>query len=227
MLRVGLTGGLGSGKSTVASRLAELGAYVLSADEIGRELMQPGQPVYDRIVERFGAGVVQSDGSLNRPALGRLAFAGGRLEELTAIVHPATIVRQAELGDSIAAQDPGAVMVVESALIFETKYGGEDGWHRRFDRIVLVTAPEASRIARFVARASGGAALSEVQRHELEVEARRRMAQQLSDGWKAAHSDYILTNGGSQEELYAQVDALWPTLQAQARGDVAGTHRVS
>ena len=124
MLRVGLTGGLGSGKSTAARMFAELGAHVLSADEIGRGLMQPGQTVYAQIVERFGPGVVAADKTLDRAALARIAFAEGRIEELNAIVHPATIASQAAAIDRIAARDPGAVVIVESALIFETKHGG-------------------------------------------------------------------------------------------------------
>lgn len=217
MLRVGLTGGLGSGKSTAAQRFAELGAHVLSSDEIGRELMQPGQPVYKRIVERFGPSVISPDGSLNRPALAQMAFSEGRLDELTAIVHPPTIERQAELASSIASRDPHAVVVVESALIFETKHDGADGWRRRFDRIVLVTAPEETRIARFVSRMAGGSPINQEQRRALEAEARRRMSNQLDDAWKAAQSDYVLTNEGAVGDLYAQVDALWPELQRQAR----------
>ncbi len=217
MLRVGLTGGLGSGKSTVAARFAALGAYVLSADEIGRGLMQPGQTVYAQIVERFGPGVVAADGMLDRAALARIAFAEGRIEELNAIVHPATIASQAAAIDLIAARDPGAVVIVESALIFETKYGGEDGWHRRFDKLILVRAPEEVKIARFVARASSGRTLNEKARGALEAEARRRLAQQLEDDWKAERSDYVLRNDGSVAELLAQVDALWPVLRDAAK----------
>ena len=152
-LRVGLTGGLGSGKSTVAGMLAKKGAHVLSADEIGRSLMQPGTAVFDAIVQSFGPSVVQHDGVLNRPELARLAFAGGRVEELNAIVHPATIARQGELVDAIFARDADAVVVIESALIFETRHG--DGWRDRFDRLVLVTAPESLKIERFVLRSGG------------------------------------------------------------------------
>ena len=216
MLRVGLTGGLGSGKSTAAQRFAELGAHVLSSDEIGRELMQPGQPVYSRIVERFGPAVVHPDGSLNRAALAHMAFSEGRLDELTAIVHPATIERQAQLAASIASRDPNAVIIVESALIFETKYDGADGWRRRFDKIILVTAPEETRIARFVSRMAGGSPINQERKRALEAEARRRMSNQLDDVWKAAHSDFVLTNDKALSDLYTQVDALWPQLQQQA-----------
>jgi len=221
MLRVGLTGGLGSGKSTAARMFAAHGAYVFSADEIGRELMQPGEPVYTAIVKRFGPSVVRADGLLDRAALARIAFgasgSAGRIEELNAIVHPATIARQAELIDKVAAQDADAVAMVESALIFETKYGGEGGWHRRFDRIIFVRAEEELQVARFVARTSGGKALPAEARAALEAEARRRLANQIEGERNAGRCDYVLTNDGSMENLQAQVDALWPVLKDAAK----------
>src|SRR6267154_6797961 len=122
MLRVGLTGGLGSGKSTAARFFAALGAHVLQSDAIGRELMEPGQAVYAAIVDHFGDGVVQPDGRLDRAALAKIAFDDGRVEELNAIVHPAVIVRQAALIEAIFQQDRHAFVIIESALIFETKY---------------------------------------------------------------------------------------------------------
>lgn len=217
MLRVGLTGGLGSGKSTAARRFAELGAHVLYADEIGRALMQPGEAVFEQIVARFGKRVIGDGGQLDRSALGRIAFGEGRIEELNAIVHPATIARQAELTAEIATTDPNAVVMVESALVFETKHGGAEGWHKRFDRIILVRASEQTKVARFVARVSGGRVLDEAERQELEADARRRMAEQLDDDWKAQHSDYVLTNDGPVDRLIAQVDALWPELRKAAQ----------
>jgi dephospho-CoA kinase len=168
MLRVGLTGGLGSGKTTAAGMFAAKGAYVFYADEIGRELMRPGERVYAAIVERFGQGVVKADGQLDRAALGRVAFGvsrnAERIGELEAIVHPAVIARQAELIEGVAARDADAVAMVESALIFETKYGGEGGWQRRFDTIIFVRASEDEKIARFVARGSGGKTLDDEER---------------------------------------------------------------
>jgi dephospho-CoA kinase len=221
MLRVGLTGGLGSGKSTAAQRFAALGAQVFSADAIGRELMQPGEAVYAQIVAHFGAAVVWPDGSLDRSALARIAFTDGRLEELNAIVHPAVIARQVELIDEIAARDANAVAIVESALIFETKYGetkygGEGDCRRRFDRLIFVKASEELKIARFVARAAGSKTLSDEARRALEAEAQRRIARQIDDESKAAKCDYVLTNDGSIEQLQAQVDALWPVLKDAA-----------
>jgi dephospho-CoA kinase len=231
MLRVGLTGGLGSGKSTAAKLFAALGAHVLNADAIGRELMQPGQAVHTAIVARFGKGVLLDDGSLDRRALARIAFVDGRVEELNAIVHPAVIARQAKLTAEIFARDARAVVMVESALIFETRYAetnsrasGTRGavdrttgsrWHRRFDRILLVTASEEVKIARFVARSAEGV-ITPARRTELEAEAQRRLAQQIPDEQKSSLCDYVLSNGGSLTELEWQVDQLWPILQAAA-----------
>jgi dephospho-CoA kinase len=234
MLRVGLTGGLGSGKSTAARLFASLGAHVLQSDAIGRELMEPGQAVYTAIADHFGKGVVQQDGRLDRFALAKIAFDDGRVEELNAIVHPAVIARQAILSEAIFQQDRRAVVMVESALIFETKYGetkyGETKhnarnrgnlqatestrWHNRFDRVILVTAPEEMKIARFVARSTGGEIITAERRAKLEAEARLRLAQQIPDEQKSALCDYVLTNGGSLIELEWQVDQLWPILKA-------------
>lgn len=217
MLRVGLTGGLGSGKSTVAKMFAAHGAYVFYADEIGRALMQPGQAVYAAIVAHFGPSVVSSDGSLDRGELARIAFGDGRIEELNAIVHPATIARQAELIEQVATHDLDAVAIVESALIFETKYGGEGGWRRRFDRIIFVRASQELQITRFVARSSAGKTLDESERSTLAAEARRRIAKQAEGERNAAQCDYVLMNDGSLEDLQKQVDALWPKLRDAAK----------
>jgi dephospho-CoA kinase len=217
MLRVALTGGLGAGKSTAGRMFRALGAHVLSSDEMGRQLMQPGQPVYAAIVQNFGSGVELPGGGLDRAALARLAFTDGRAEELNAIVHPAVISQQAEIIGRIAHEDPAAVVMVESALVFETLHGGMGGWSQRFDKVVLVTAPDDVKIARFVHRAAKGAQLSDEQRATLEAEARSRLAQQIPDEKKAALSDYVLTNAGPQTELEWQVDQLWPILSVQAR----------
>ena len=221
MLRVGLTGGLSSGKSTAARLFAAHGAHLLQSDAIGREMMEPGQAVYAAIVAYFGKGVVWPDGQLDRGALAKIAFSDGRVEELNAIVHPAVIARQEELTEAIVQRDPNAVVIVESALIFETNYGAprsgnHTGWHGRFDRIILVTAPEEAKIARFVARSAAGSVFTEEKREELEAEARRRLAQQIPDEKKSALADYVLTNDGALAELEWQVDQLWPILKTAA-----------
>ena len=161
MLRVGLTGGLGSGKSTVAAMLRELGAQVIEADALGRTLMEPGEAVYEQIVRAFGPEVVGADGRLNRVRLAELALQAGGLNELNGIVHPAVIRASEQWMEKIFARDPTAVAVVESALIFEVmrdaKVRGEtDGvladWRRRMDRVIVVTAPDAMKVERYVRR---------------------------------------------------------------------------
>jgi dephospho-CoA kinase len=186
--------------------LVELGAHGLSADEIGRELMEPGTAVFAAIVARFGDAVLGADGRLNRPELARIAFGEGRVEELNAIVHPATIARQGELAGEIFARNPAAVVVVESALIFETQYG--NGWRERFDRMILVTALEEVKVERFVARAGVG------DRGALEAEARRRLARMIPDDVKAPQCDFVIENGGSLEELKGRVLRVWEELTA-------------
>jgi dephospho-CoA kinase len=220
MLRVGLTGGLGSGKSTAAKMFSAHGANVLYADEIGREMMQPGQAVYAAIVAHFGGAVVKADGTLDRAELARMAFGDARIEELNAIVHPAVIARQAELIEEMGARDPEAVAMVESALVFETKYGGEGGWHRRFDRVIYVRAPKQIRIARFVERQSGGKDVGAEELAALQDEARRRLASQSETERNAERCDYVLTNDGPVEQLQAQVDELWPVLKSAAKNPV-------
>ncbi len=203
-LRVGLTGGLGSGKSTVSAMLAERGAQVLYADEIGRGLMEPGTAVYDAIVRQFGPRVVREDGALNRLALARVAFTEGHVEELNAIVHPATIARQGELMAAIFAAQRDAMVVVESALVFETRHS--EGWRDRFDRMVLVTAPDWMKIERFVMRSGGH------EPAELRAEAKRRLAQMIPDEAKARQCDFVIVNDGTMEQLAVQVEALWQNL---------------
>ena len=218
MLRVGLTGGLGSGKSTVAGMLRELGAYTLSADEIARKLMEPGTPVFQAIVDRFGPAVIQADGpharSLDRSALARIAFTEGRVEELNAIVHPATIAMQSEVAAGIERRDPAAIIIVESALIFETKYAGRngaDGWRARFDRMILVTAPYHLKIARFIARSLAAGAPGDPV--TLEAEARRRLSQMIPDADKVPFCDFVIVNDGPFEQLLAKTAQLWQELR--------------
>src|SRR5208283_1670448 len=228
MLRVGLTGGLGSGKSTVAAMLRELGAHVIEADELGRALMEPGQPVFSSIVEHFGQQVVSPDGQLNRARLAELAFRDGRLEELNAIVHRPVIEAQHQWMNEVFARDPKAVAVVESALIFEVAHdasarGEKEGvladWLQRIDRIIVVTAPDAVKIARYADRivsSGSGNGLTSTKRKAIEADARHRLAHQVPDAEKAAQADYVLDNSGDVAALRGQVEALWPRLQAES-----------
>ena len=224
MLRVGLTGGLGSGKSTVAAMLREMGAEVSSSDEIGRALMSPGQPLFDGIVQRFGPEVVQPSGALDRRRLAAIAFESGRLEELNALVHPAVIEAQARWMDEIARRDPAGVATVESALIFETQHAGEASWRTRFDRIVLVVAPEPMRIGRYLRRVLGS--IPDANPAAVEADARNRMAAQWTDERKAGLSDFVIRNDGGMDELRAAVAPLYEALKTESErraGTGAGT----
>ena len=221
MLRVGLTGGLGSGKSTVAAQLRALGAQVIEADELGRQMMEPGQAVYEEIVRVFGPEVVGADGRLNRPRLAQMAFNEGRLNELNAIIHPAVIAAQQRWMEGVFARDPAAVAVVESALIFEVERdakarGEKDGvladWRNRFDHIIVLTAPDEVKIARYVDRIGADAA----RREAAVVDARTRLARQMPDAEKAARADFVLENTGDMESLRARVGAIWERLRAES-----------
>ncbi|HKD60278.1 MAG TPA: dephospho-CoA kinase [Terracidiphilus sp.] len=227
MLRVGLTGGLGSGKSTVAQMLRELGARVIESDEMGRALMEPGQSAYDEIIRVFGPEVVAPDGRLNRARLAELAFKGGRVKELNAIVHPAVIEAQRKWMNEVFARDPAAVAVVVSALIFEVerdaRVGGQAGavyadLRKRIDRIVLVTAPDKEKIARFVARMCPNGE----GRENFEADARSRLAHQIPDSEKAPRADYVLENTVDIATLRVQVERLWPQLKAESNLNSSG-----
>ncbi len=215
MLRVGLTGGLGSGKSTVAGIFQELGAAVISADQLGRQLMQPGEPVYAAIVEAFGQGVVRGDGSLDRKALAELAFQHNQADTLNHIVHPAVVAAEEEWMRGVFAADRKRVAIVESALIFEVeKWGTAPGWVQRFDRLILVVVPDEVKIARFVSRmmANDG---PDSRREALAQDARARMAMQIPDREKAGRCEYVIDNSGSLKETRRRVEEIYREL-AQA-----------
>ena len=233
MLRVGLTGGLGSGKTTVAQMLRQLGAEVIESDELGRALMEPGHAAFDEIVRVFGSEVVGADGRLNRPRLADLAFKANRVKELNAIVHPAVIEAQAEWMRQVFARDPAAVAVVVSALIFEverdarTERDAGDGsaaiaayadLRSRIDRIVLVTASEEDKISRYVGRVcTCGMGMEKA-----EADARARLAHQIPDGEKVNRSDYVIENIGALDSLRAQVEQLWPRLKQESNLNLSG-----
>lgn len=207
-LRVGLTGGLGSGKTTVAAILRDHGLHVLEADAIAREMMQPGQQVFRSIAEHFGSSVVRSDGTLDRARLATLAFSEGRLNELNRIVHPPVIDEQERRSKEILARDPGAIIVIESALIFEAEaWGTVPHWRQRFDRIILVTAPADLRIQRFLTRILPATA-TPVERAAAERDARQRLAAQLPDSVKIPCSDFVIDNSTSPEATRLQVERI-------------------
>ncbi len=216
MLRVGLTGGLGSGKSTVGRMFSALGAQVSAADETGRALMQPGQPVYAAIVEMFGGRIVNGDGSLDRKALAEIAFQQNYADTLNRIVHPAVIAAEEEWMRGIFERNPAAIAIVESALIFEVeKWATAPDWPRwtdRFDKLILVAAPDEVKIARFVARAA--VADNPGRRAMLEQDARARLALQIPDLQKASRCDYVIDNTGPLEETRKAVESIYLQLKA-------------
>ena len=215
MLRVGLTGGLGSGKTTVARMFAQHGVHVLEADIIGRELMQPGQPVYQQLVAHFrqypdAPALVLADGSIDRAALAKYVFSTNRLGELNRIVHPAVIAEQERRMDEIFLRDPKAIAMVESALIFEADQSGTvPGWRKRFDKLILVTAPEELRLSRYIARVTENRPLLAEQRKALEEDGRKRIAMQIKDEEKIPFSDFVIENSGAMETVEVQVQMIF------------------
>jgi dephospho-CoA kinase len=221
MLRVGLTGGLGSGKSTVAQMLRELGAEVIESDELGRALMEPGQDAFTEIVRSFGHEILMPDGRLNRARLAEMAFKGGRVKELNAIIHPAVIKAQRLWMEQVFARDPSAVAIVVSALIFEVERDARESGEansvftelrKRIDRVVLVIAPDDAKIARYVDRTIPAG----TNRDNAEADARSRLAHQIPDSEKAPRADYLLENTGDIEALRTQVRELWPRLKQES-----------
>ena len=190
MLRVGLTGGIGSGKSSVAARLAGLGAVVIDADRIAREVVEPGMPSLTAIRERFGPSVVSDDGILDRAGLGRIVF-GDRaaLRDLEAITHPAIWARTAEL---FAAAPDDAIVVHDMPLLVEAGMTGE------YHLVLAVLTDTETRVQRLVEH-----------RGIPEDDARQRIAAQADDDARRAAADVLLDNNGSPEDLATAVDALW------------------
>lgn len=200
-MNVGLTGGLGSGKSTVAALFGEHGAVIIDADVVAREVVRAGTPGFAAVVARFGPGVVGPDGELDRAALARIVFAdGAALDELNAIVHPLVGSRSAELA---AAVPPGAVVVHDIPLL------AENGLADRFDTVVVVEADREIRLARLAERGLTRA------------EAEARMAAQATDEQRRAIADEIVRNDDDLDSLARQIDRLWDRLSGSARSDAA------
>lgn len=203
MYLVGLTGGIGSGKSTVAARLGRLGCEVIDADAVAREVVEPGQPALADLVERFGEGILRPDGALDRGALAALAFHDDRSrQDLDRITHP-------RIGERIAArleelrssgEDPSRIVVVDHPLLIET------GQVSDFDVVVAVLAPTAIRVARVRdARGLG------------EADIRARIRAQTDDATRRVVASYVIENDGSFDDLLRQVDHVHAELARAAR----------
>lgn len=195
-MRVALTGGIGSGKSTVAGFLAERGAVIVDADAIAREIVEPGQPALEEIVKSFGARVLRPDGRLDRGALAQIVFADPQaLARLNAITHPRIATLSAQRLDAVPAD---AVVVYDMPLLAEQGPAALQGW----DAIVVVDAPEDLRVSRLVARGLSA------------DDAQARVQAQASREARLAIATHVLDNSGSESGLRAQVDALWNGLNA-------------
>jgi dephospho-CoA kinase len=203
MLKVGLTGGVACGKSTIGQMLVARGAHLIRADDIAHELMLPGQPVYQKVLQHFGPAIVHPDGTIDRRKLAEAAFGGGRVAELNGIVHPAVIDHQNRWMDETGRRDPKAVAVVEAALILEAGVQG------RFDKLIVVTCAAEQKPERFAGRQK--LALSDAR-----AEVERRSAAQIADKEKVRVADFVIDNSGDLWAAEQQVDALWPELQRLA-----------
>ena len=197
--RVGLTGGIASGKTTVADLLAERGAVLVDSDVLAREVVEPGTPGLAAVVGRFGPGVLAPDGRLDRPALGRLVFGGDgsapARRDLEGIVHPAVRARAAELE---AAAGPDRVVVHVIPLLVETGQAGS------FDLVVVVDVDPAVQRARLLARDGLDAAAADA-----------RIAAQASREERLAAADVVVDNSGSREDLVRHVDDLWRRIRPE------------
>jgi len=203
MLRVGLTGGIACGKSTVGQRLQRRGAHYLSADQLAHELYAPGAVAYEGVVRTFGREILNHDGTVNRKSLAALAFPD-RIDELNAIVHPAVVEAQNRWMSEVERDHPEGIAVVEAALLLEAGAG------KHFDKVIVVTCDPACKAQRYASRT--GLPLDAAQ-----AEVKRRTAAQFSDAEKARRADYVIDNSGSLEGLEPKVESLWSELQASLR----------
>ena len=202
MLRVGLTGGIACGKSSIAAMLVKRGAHFLQADGLAHQLYAPGTDTYDKVVRSFGREILNEDGAINRSKLANLVFPG-RIGELNAIVHPEVVKRQNSWMSEVGQSDPHGIAVVEAALLIEA------GAEKDFDKVIVVTCDFEQKVERFARRTN---VPLQVARAEVE----RRSAAQFPDEEKARRADYIVNNSGSAEDTERQVDLIWRELQRLA-----------
>ena len=199
ILVVGLTGGIGVGKSTVAELLAGLGATIVDVDGLGREVIAPGGRAVDAVVARFGEQVRGADGGIARPALAAVVFGDSEsLAALNAISHPAINELLDERLDAVAAATPDAAVVLDMAVLTESTLGR--GIRNPYQQVIVVEAPREVRIGRLIGRGM------------TEADAVARMASQASDEERRAIADFVIDNGGDLDQLAARVAELWTAL---------------
>jgi len=200
MLRVGLTGGVACGKSTIAAMMVKRGAHFLQADGLAHQLYAPGAVTYDEVVRRFGQEILNDDGTINRTKLANVVFPD-RIDELNAVVHPEVVKRQNSWMAEVERQDPQGIAVVEAALLIEA------GAHKDFDKVIVVTCDVEQKVEHFARRAN-------VPLDIARFEVARRSAAQFTDKEKASHADYVIENSGSLGDAERQVDKIWQELMA-------------
>lgn len=199
MLRVGLTGGIASGKSAVAARMRELGLTVLNADLLAHRLMEPGQSAYDDVVREFGRDVLAADGAVDRKKLGEIVFHdAARRERLNRIVHPRVIEAREEQLKQMEAENPRGLAIVEAALLIEA------GYYKKLDRLVVCSCRPEQQMERLRARGLS------------EEEARQRIAAQLPLEEKLRLADEVVDCSGTLEETRRQTDELVARLRMLA-----------
>lgn len=199
MLRVGLTGGIASGKSAVAARMRELGLTVLNADLLAHRLMEPGQSAYDDVVREFGRDVLAADGAVDRKKLGEIVFHdAARRERLNRIVHPRVIEAREEQLKQMEAENPRGLAIVEAALLIEA------GYYEKLDRLVVCSCRPEQQMERLRARGLS------------EEEARQRIAAQLPLEEKLRLADEVVDCSGTLEETRRQTDELVARLRMLA-----------
>ncbi len=210
MLKIGLTGGIASGKSLVSRMFTELGAHTIDADELAHELMVPGEPAYNEIVEKFGDTILNPDKTVNRSKLAELAFdkKRPRIYELNRILHPGVIQRYEKWMDDIEKQEPNAIVMLEAALLLEA------GLRRRFDKIIVVTLKQQQRIDRWAQRFN-------LDPETARLEVTRRMMAQAPDEAKLQAADFVIDNSGTVEETKAQVQKVYDALLLQSKAKSA------
>lgn len=199
MLSVGLTGGIASGKSTVAGMFRELGAHVVDSDEITHELLEPGQAVHRAVVGEFGDRIVLPDGRIDRRVLGAIVFGdSARRDVLNGLVHPGVAERQEAFLRRVQIEHPDGVAIVDAALMIET------GSYRRYDRVVVVSCPVAEQRRRLEARGLTEAGID------------ARIASQMPLSEKARYADYVIDNSGNLDETRLRVRDVWTELRGLA-----------
>ena len=200
MLRVGLTGGIATGKTTVVAMLRELGCRVLEADKIAHQMMKPGGPAYEEVVREFGRGILTPDGFVDRARLGGIVFAEPkRLARLNAIVHPPVLEEQSRQLAAIEKADPHAITVVEAALLIEA------GFDRKLDFLVVTSCTVEQQIKRLTQPGTGRGLTVE--------QARQRIAAQMPNEEKVGKADEVIDCSGAIEHTRAQVIALCTKLK--------------